>query len=153
LSFGLIFGLAFLLIVSLVASAAIAALGRWTSMLPAGESVLLVTNFALSMGITTLLFASIYKLMPRAHIDWRDVWVGALVTALLFEAGKLLIGLYLGKTGVASSFGAAGSLAVLLVWVYYSAQVFLLGAEFTWGYANQHGSLAGQETDAVSKPA
>ena len=82
--------------------------------------------------------------MPRARIAWRDVWVGAGVTALLFEIGKFLIGLYLGKTSVASGFGAAGSLVVLLVWVYFAAQIFLLGAEFTWVYSHEHGSKAGQ---------
>jgi membrane protein len=80
--------------------------------------------------------------MPRARIAWRDVWIGAAVTALLFEIGKLLIGLYLGKTSVASGFGAAGSLVVLLVWVYFAAQIFLLGAEFTWAYAHERGSKA-----------
>jgi membrane protein len=93
----------------------------------------------------------IYKLMPRAKIAWRDVWVGAAVTALLFEIGKLLIGLYLGKTGVASGFGAAGSLVVLLIWVYFSAQTFLLGAEFTWVYSHEYGSNAAQ-TGQVSTP-
>ena len=84
----------------------------------------------------------IYKIMPQATVGWRDVWIGAVVTALLFEVGKILIGLYIGKSSITSSFAAAGSLVVLLVWVYYSAQIFLLGAEFTWVYANDHGSLA-----------
>ena len=84
----------------------------------------------------------IYKIMPRAKISWHDVWTGAAVTALLFTIGKVLIGLYLGKSSLASGFGAAGSLVVLLVWVYYSAQIFLLGAEYTWVYAQQHGSRA-----------
>ena len=83
-------------------------------------------------------------MMPRARIAWRDVWLGAVVTALMFEIGKFLIGLYLGKTSVASGFGAAGSLVVLLVWVYFSAQIFLLGAELTWVYANEYGSKAAQ---------
>jgi hypothetical protein len=86
----------------------------------------------------------IYKLMPRASIEWHDVWVGALVTAVLFTVGKFLIGLYIGRSAVASSFGAAGSLAVVMVWVYYSAQIFLLGAEFTWVYSHAHGSRKGQ---------
>lgn len=90
----------------------------------------------------------IYKLMPRARIAWRDVWVGAAVTALLFEIGKLLIGLYLGKASVASGFGAAASLVVLMVWVYFAAQTFLLGAEFTWVYAHERGSKA---TEAFSE--
>ncbi len=143
LSLGFILGLGFLLLVSLVSSAAIAALGGWAShVLPGWETVLQVMNTALSLGIATLLFAMIYKIMPQVKVGWRDVWVGAGVTALLFEVGKLLIGLYIGKSSVTSSFAAAGSLVVLLVWVYYSAQIFLLGAEFTWAYANAHGSLA-----------
>ena len=94
------------------------------------------------MSIATVLFAMIFKLMPSTPIGWRDVGVGAVVTAVLFEVGKLLIGLYLGKSGVTESFAAAGSLVVLLAWVYYAAQIFLLGAEFTKVYADEHGSLA-----------
>lgn len=145
LSFGLVLGLGFLLLVSLVVSAAIAAFGKWWDGVFAGwEALLQALNFCISFAITTLLFALIYKLMPRARIAWRDVWVGAGVTALLFEVGKFLIGLYLGKTSVASGFGAAGSLVVLLVWVYFAAQIFLLGAEFTWVYSNKYGSKAAQ---------
>ncbi len=145
LSFGLVLGLGFLLLVSLVISAAIAAFGKWWDGVFQGwEALLQALNFGISFSITTLLFALLYKLMPRARIAWRDVWVGAGVTALLFETGKFLIGLYLGKTSVASGFGAAGSLVVLLVWVYFAAQVFLLGAEFTWVYSNEYGSKAAQ---------
>lgn len=145
LSFGLVLGLGFLLLVSLLVSAAIAALGKWGGGFIGGwEALLYVLNFSISFTITTLLFAMIYKFMPRARIVWRDVWVGAAVTAILFEVGKFLIGLYLGKTSVASGFGAAGSLVVLLVWVYFSAQIFLLGAEFTWVYSHEYGSKAGQ---------
>jgi membrane protein len=97
---------------------------------------------ALSFAVTTVLFAMIYKIIPRVRIAWRDVWVGAAVTAGLFALGKFLIGLYIGKSSIASAFGAAGSLVVLMVWVYYSAQVFLLGAEFTRLYADEHGSRA-----------
>ena len=141
LSFGLVLGLGFLLLVSLVLSAAIAAFGKWWNGSFAGwEALLHLIEFSISFSITTFLFAMIYKLMPRAGIAWRDVWVGAAVTALLFEIGKFLIGLYLGKTSVASGFGAAASLVVLLVWVYFSAQVFLLGAEFTWVYSHEYGS-------------
>ena len=86
-------------------------------------------------------FAMIYKLMPRVKVRWRDVWLGALTTAVLFSVGKFLIGLYIGKSGVASGFGAAGSMAIVFVWVYYSAQIFLLGAEFTWVYAKTFGSM------------
>ena len=146
LSFGMILGIGFLMIVSLIASAALAALGSWWQ--PAfGDFAMLARAFdaAFSFVFLTVSFALIYKIMPRVHIRWRDVWVGAAVTALLFGAGKLLIGLYIGKTSVASTFGAAGSIAVMLVWVYYAAQIFLLGAEFTWVYAHQFGSLKGQQ--------
>ena len=110
-------------------------------------------NLLISLGIMTLLFAMIFKLMPTAPIAWRDVWIGAGVTAVLFEFGKLLIGLYLGKSGVTQAFAAAGSLAVLVAWVYYAAQIFLLGAEFTKVYADEHGSLAGQKAVAQTAAA
>lgn len=146
LSLGFILGLGFLLLVTLVASAAVAAFGGWANgLLPGWELLLQVINTVISLGIAALLFAMIFKIMPQATVSWRDVWVGAAVTAVLFEIGKTLIGLYIGKSGVTSSFAAAGSLVVLLVWVYYSAQIFLLGAEFTWVYAHEHGSLAGSE--------
>ncbi len=142
LSFGLVLGLGFLLAVSLAVSAVLAALGRWWGgWLPGWEVVLELINFAVSAGIFTLLFAMIYKLMPSAKISWRDVWTGAALTALLFVIGKAAIGLYLGKSSIASSFGAAGSVVVLVAWVYYSAQIFLFGAECTWVYAKRHGSL------------
>ena len=137
LSFGMILGIAFLLTVSLVLSAAIAALGKWWG--PA-EIVAHALELVLSFGLTMVLFALIYKFIPRVHVGWHDVWMGAAVTAVLFAVGKLLIGLYLGKSSVASPFGAAGSLVVLMLWVYYSAQIFLFGAEFTWVYAREHGS-------------
>ncbi|WP_198969758.1 YihY/virulence factor BrkB family protein [Xylophilus sp. ASV27] len=141
LSFGLILGLAFLLMVSLTVSAAVAAMGKWAGqMVPGWTFALMALNLLVSLSITTLLFAMIYKLMPKASIAWRDVWVGAAVTAVLFEVGKMLIGLYVGRSAISSSFAAAGSIVVLLVWVYYSAQIFLLGAEFTWVYANEYGS-------------
>lgn len=141
LSFGLILCLAFLLMVTLVISAAVSALGNWAhGLFPGWEFVLQAVNICVSLAITTLLFALIYKMMPQATIAWRDVWVGAGVTAGLFEIGKFLIGLYLGKSSITSSFAAAGSLVIVLIWVYYAAQVFLLGAEFTWVYANEHGS-------------
>jgi len=141
LSFGMVLGIAFLLTVSLVVSAAIAALGKWWG---AAEILAHGLEVALSFALTTVLFALIYKFIPRAHVGWRDVWIGAAVTAALFAVGKLLIGLYLGKSSVASAFGAAGSLVVLIVWVYYSAQIFLFGAEFTWVYAHDYGSRRGE---------
>jgi len=145
LSFGLVLGLAFLLMVSLVISAGLAAFGTWTNdLMPGWETVLQVLNTVISFAIITVLFAMIFKFMPQAKVAWRDVWVGALVTAVLFEIGKFLIGLYVGKSTLASSYAAAGSLVVVLMWVYYAAQVFLLGAEFTWAYATEHGSRKGQ---------
>jgi len=144
LSFGMVLTLGFLLLVSLVVSSALAAFGGWA--IPSGwEVVGQVLNTLLSFALTTVAFALIYRYMPRVHIRWHDVWIGALLTSLLFSAGKLLIGLYIGKSGVVSGFGAAGSIVVLLIWVYYSAQVFLLGAELTWVYAHLFGSRRGEE--------
>jgi membrane protein len=145
LSFGLVLGLAFLVTVSLVLSAALSALGKWWGPLfGQWEAIAHVFDLAVSFGVLTVVFGAIYKLMPRAHIQWRDVWVGAVVTALLFTVGKFLIGLYLGKSNIGSSFGAFGSLVIVMVWVYYSAQIFLLGAEFTWVYAHESGSRRGE---------
>jgi len=141
LSFGLICGFGFLLVVSLVASAAIAALGQWWGGLFGGWELLAqVFNFVVSFALVTAMFAFIYRFMPHVRLQWHDVWIGAVVTAFLFTVGKQAIGLYLGKSTVVSGFGAAGSLAVLLLWVYYSAQIFLMGAEFTRAYAHTFGS-------------
>jgi membrane protein len=149
LSFGLILGVGFLLMVSLVISAALAAIAGWMETLIAEWKVLLfVVDTALGLGIATVLFAMIYKFLPRQTIAWGDVWTGALVTAVLFTVGKTLISLYLGKSAFMSSYGAAGSLLVLLLWVYYSAQIFLLGAEFTRIFAYAHGSRTHQSTPA-----
>ncbi len=153
LSFGMVLGIAFLLMVSLVLSAALSALGKWWGpAFGAWEAVAHLLEVVLSFGLMTLLFALIYKFIPRVHIAWRDVWIGAAVTALLLAVGKFLIGLYLGKSSVASSFGAAGSLVVLMVWVYYAAQIFLLGAEFTWVYAHELGSRRGQRRPGTNEP-
>jgi len=155
LSLGFILGLGFLLLVSLVTGAGLAALGTWINgLFPGWETLLVLINIGLSVTIATVLFAMIFKVMPQAKIGWRDVWTGAVVTAVLFEAGKWLISLYIGKTSVTSSFAAAGSLVVLLVWVYYSAQIFLLGAEFTWVYANDHGSRSNKadKANATAQP-
>ena len=138
----MILGIGFLLIVSLVLSAATAALGKWWSGAFGGWDVLVqIINTVFSYLVTTIAFAMIYKIMPRVKVRWHDVWLGAAVTALLFTIGKFLIGLYIGKSGIASGFGAAGSVIIILVWVYYSAQIFLLGAEFTWVYARTCGSM------------
>jgi membrane protein len=141
LSFGMILCIGFLLMVSLVSSAALAALGKWWGSFFTGWEVFAhLLNFVISFVLVTVVFAMIYKIMPRVRVDWQDVWIGAAVTALLFTIGKFLIGLYIGKSGVTSGFGAAGSLVVVLLWVYYSAQIFLMGAEFTWAYSHTFGS-------------
>jgi len=141
LSFGMILGIAFLLMVSLIVSALLSALGKlWGPAFQGWENVAHALDTLASFAIITLLFAMIYKIIPRVRIRWRDVWIGAAVTAALFAAGKFLIGLYIGKSSIASAFGAAGSLVVMMVWVYYSAQIFLLGAEFTRVYAHTYGS-------------
>lgn len=141
LSFGLILGLAFMLMVSLVAGAVTAAMGTWLGVLMPGSAALLYAiNLLMSFGFTTVIFAMIFKFMPTTPVRWHHVWTGAVVTALLFEVGKFVIGLYIGKSGITESFQAAGSLVVLLAWVYYAAQIFLLGAEFTKVYADECGS-------------
>ena len=144
LSFGMILGIAFLLMVSLVLSAGVSALGAWWSPFFGGWEVLAqVATFVFGLVVTTFGFGVIYKFMPNADVRWHDVWIGAAVTALLFSLGRFLIGLYIGTSGVASGFGAAGSIVLVFVWVYYSAQIFLLGAEFTWAYATSLGSMKG----------
>jgi membrane protein len=151
LSFGMVLGLGFMLLVSLVLSAALAAFGKWWGDVLGGWTIVLeILNLAISFGVITGLFAMIYKFMPRANIPWRDVWVGSAVTAVLFTVGKFAIGLYLGTTNMASGFGAAGSLVVLLAWIYYSAQIFLLGAEFTRVFAQHHGSQSEKYLNAAA---
>jgi membrane protein len=150
LSFGLVLGVGFLLVVSLAISAALAALGKWWGPLFGGwEYLLQAMNFVISFGVITGMFAMVYKIMPSVRIRWRDVWIGATATAFLFAVGRFLIGLYIGKSSVAEGFGAAGSLIIVLVWVYYSTQIFLLGAEFTRVQAN---TAAGHSTDAALRP-
>jgi membrane protein len=145
LSFGMVLGIGFLLIVSLAFSAGLSALGHWWDPLSRGWLSLANTvEFGLGAVLLTVVFAMIYKTMPRARVDWRDVWVGAAVTSMLFIAGKLLIGIYIGRSGISTAFGAAASLVVVLLWVYYSAQIFLFGAEFTWAYCHKFGSRKGQ---------
>lgn len=140
ISLGLVAALGFLLIVSLAVSAGIAALGGViTAALPFGTWVLALINEAVSLGLVAAMFAAIYKVLPDTPLEWRFVWVGALVTAVLFTAGKSLIGLYIGSSAMASSYGAASALIVVLLWVYYSSLVFLLGAELTHAYAKRVG--------------
>lgn len=151
-TFGMILGIGFLLLVSLVLSAALSAFGEVLSgMLPGGLSgvFLHVLNLGISFAIITLLFAALFKVVPDAKIGWRDVWVGAGATAVLFVAGKFLIGLYLGNSDPGQAFGAAGSLAVLLLWIYYSGLIVLFGAEFTQAWAESRGSGIEPEPGAV----
>ena len=140
-SLGLVGALGFLLIVSLIISTGLTAFGDYLdTVLPMGKLILPVLNFAVSVLLLAILFGAIYKVLPDRTLQWTDVVTGALITSVLFNVGKSLIAWYIGSSAVASSYGAAGGLIVLLLWVYYSAQIFLLGAEFTKIYANRHGS-------------
>lgn len=151
LSFTMVLGVGFLLLISLVISAALAGLGRFLSnTLPGGDAFWQIVNFIISFVIVTLLFALVFKVVPDARIAWGDVWIGAVVTAALFTIGRFAIGLYLGRGTFSSAYGAAGSLVVVLVWIYYSAQILFIGAEFTQVYANKYGS--GVEPDARAMP-
>jgi membrane protein len=146
LSFAAVLAVGFLLMVSMVMTAGLAAFGKYVgSMLP--EAALQGAAFGVSFAVIALLFALMFKWMPDAPVQWRDVWLGAVATAALFEIGKLLIGLYIGKQGLESTYGAASSLVVVLIWVYYSAQIVLLGAEFTHSQAK----LAGHVGDSVAR--
>lgn len=148
LSFTMVLGIGFLLLVSLVISTVLSSLHNFmTGLLPQAQFLTQTLNFGLSFGIVTLLFAMIYKVLPDVDLAWKDVVIGAVITALLFTVGKFLLGLYLGNSSVASSYGVAGSFVVLLLWVYYSAQILLLGAEFTQVYARRYGSLFIQPTN------
>jgi membrane protein len=144
-SLGLVATMGFLLLVSLAISAALtAAWHRVDQVVPGASSMLHYVNIALSFAITTVLFGAVYKVLPDKQLEWRDVLIGSIFTALLYTVGKTAIALYVGSSQVASSYGAASALVVLLLWVYYSAQIFLLGAEFTKVYAHRHGSQVGK---------
>jgi membrane protein len=146
-SFTMVLAIGFLLLVSLLLSAAVAAVSKYVGgALPLPAVVLHVGNILLSFVSITVLFALIYRFVPDVHIEWEDVWIGAAATSLVFSLGKFLIGLYLGREGVASAYGAASSLVVFIIWVYYSAQIFYLGAEFTHAFAERHGSRAGRRS-------
>jgi len=150
LSFGMVATIGFLLLVSLVVSAALSYVG---GLIGGGAIVLYVLDFAASLAVLTLLFAAIFKVLPSERIEWSDVWVGSAMTALLFWVGKFLIGLYLGKSTIASEFGAAGTLVLAIAWVYYSAQVFFLGAEFTREYSLAYGThRTGTAASALDLP-
>ena len=153
-SFTMVVGVGFLLAVSLILSAALTGFSRYLERrLDLPVDFLQVANFVVSFIVITLLFAMTYRILPDVKIDWRDVWLGSLLTALLFVIGKTLIGLYLGRTGVASAYGAAGSLVVILLWVYYSALIFFFGAEFTRVYSRQfRAARAKPEEGAVRVP-
>lgn len=139
LSLGMILAIGFLLLVSLVLTGVVAAAGNyWGTIFPGAGLFLQIANFSLSLAVITVLIAMLYKWLPNKLIAWRDVWIGAFSTAVLFTFGQLAIGVYLGQTAIASAYGAAGALVVLLLWLYYSAQVFLMGAEFTHAYANRN---------------
>ena len=149
-SFTLVMGVAFLLLVSLVLSAALAAIGTYFShTLPGGEALWHILNLVISIGVTAVLFGLIFKIVPDVEIRWHDVWLGALVTAILFTGGKFLIGLYLGRSSVASPFGAAGSVVALVVWIYYSAQILFFGAELTRAHTEQRGVHVKPSANAV----
>jgi membrane protein len=153
LSFGIVLGFGFLLLVSLVLSAAVSILDSWLGgLIPGWVVVGYLLSYGISLGLVALVLAAIFKILPDVKMAWSDVWVGALVTSVLFHAGKFGISVYIGKAGVASTFGAAGSLAVLLVWVYYSSLIVLYGAEFTRVYANHYGTHVVPDDNAIAVP-
>lgn len=148
-----VLGTGFLLLISLVISAGLSAIGTTLGhVLPFPEFLLQIINFMMSFVIVTLLFAMIYKLLPDLSIQWNDVWIGAIITSLLFTIGKFFIGLYLGKSDVGIAYGAAGSFVVILIWVYYASQIFLFGAEFTAVYAEVRGSWFAPSAHAREDP-
>jgi len=150
LSFGMILVVGFLLLVSLLLTAGLAAVSKWFGdLIPGMELIGHLLNFVISFAVITLLFAMIFKFLPDVKMAWSDVWLGGAMTALLFNIGKFGLGLYLGKSAVSSSYGAAGSLIVLLLWVYYSAQILFFGAEFTQVYANKFGTHVEPAADAI----
>lgn len=150
ISLAMVMGVGFLLLVSLIMSAGLAVLGKYIGdRLPVPTTVLEIINFILSFVVITLLFALMYKVLPDVIISWRDVWIGAAITSFLFTVGKFLLGFYLGRSGIASAYGAAGSLILVLAWIYYSAQILFFGAEFTQVYANRYGSHIKPGKDAI----
>ncbi len=148
-----VLGTGFLLLVSLLLNAALAAIGsQLQGMVPAGEALGHVIHFVVSLGVTTLLFALMFKIIPDAKVKWKDVWLGGLVTAVLFTVGQFGIGLYLGKTSIGSAYGAASSLMIVLVWIFFSSCILFLGAEFTKVYASMYGSRIEPTENAVAIP-
>jgi membrane protein len=150
LSFSAVLGIGFLLLVSLVISAVISGISNYFSdLIPGVDFLWQILNFVVSFGVITLLFALMYKFLPDVKIHWSDVWIGALITALLFTIGKFALGLYLGRGSFGSTYGAAGSLVIILAWVYYSAQILFFGAEFTQVYARRYGSQIVPDEHAI----
>lgn len=143
ISFSLILGIGFLLLVSLLVGSGLAALAHYWRFSVTDASAVFILDFIVTVAVFTIVFAMLYKFLPHVAIAWADVWAGALVTAVLFDLGRLAIGFYLGNSAIASTYAAAGSFVVLLLWLYYSAQIFLFGAEFTWAYAKRRRRLAG----------
>ena len=140
LSFAMMAAIAFLLLVSLVLNAVLTMLGKYMQGFVANEVILQAINFIISLGVITVLFAAIFKILPDVKIRWHDVWIGALCTGLLFDLGKFVLGYYLGRGSIGSAYGAAGSFVIVLMWVYYSAQILLFGAKYTQLYADKYGS-------------
>ena len=156
LSIAMVLGIGFLLLVTLIFDAAISALGNYIDRLfPGGEALLQVAQIIVSFGLVTVLFAAIFRFLPDVRPAWRDVWLGAVFTAVLFVIGKFGLSIYLGKAAIGSSYGAAGSLVILLFWVYWSAHILFFGAEFTQVYARTFGTLRGdtskKEAEAVAE--
>jgi membrane protein len=140
-SFTMVLAIAFLLLISMIVSAVLSAMTAYFSyLLPGANFLWHIADLLVSFGVVTLLFALLFRYVPDERITWTDVWIGAAATALLFDVGKFVIGFYIGQSSVGSMFGAAGSIVVILAWVYYSSQLVFLGAEFTHVYAKQHGS-------------
>lgn len=153
LSLAMIFGIGFLLLVSLVVSAGLAAAGKWfAGSMPGGEQLWHVINFVISFVVIALMFTLMFKYLPDVKIAWRDVWLGGVITAAFFTIGKFALGMYLGRSGVSSAYGAVGSLVVLLLWIYYSAQILFFGAEFTQVYANRFGKKLEPSENAMWAP-
>ena len=147
LSFAAVLALGFLLLVSLLVTAALAAAGKFVApYMP--EGVLHVVSTLVSFAVVTVLFAMMFKWLPDVSVGWRDVWLGAFLTALFFEVGKAAIGFYIGKQGLESTYGAAASIVVVLIWVYYTSQIILMGAEITHAYAKHQGSLKQQASQS-----
>ena len=151
LSMAMVLGIGFLLLVTLVIDAAISAMGDRIAKYVGGEEVMLVVEFVISFAVISVLFGAIFRILPDLRISWHDVWLGAVATAFLFTLGKIGLGLYLGKAAIGSAYGAAGSLVILLIWVYWSAQILFLGAEFTQVYARSYGSLKGDTSKVEAR--